>query len=174
MLLTRTTAAEFLCDNYDERVATNFLRCRIPAMQADIIRALWILTNGGIYSDLSFAPRKVPDFHVPGKELTVVRWHHGRIVNGIFSALKNSKCLQIIADQIMVNIDNKVIDSIWKLTGPGLWIKMLGDTETDALGIISKQILFRDTIKGSRYTSSTRNSAMHWSRREKIEPLYED
>lgn len=172
-LLTRSSASSYVRDSYGSEIASLFEKCRIPAMQADVIRLLWILEHGGYYSDFSFSPLREPTFHQSGKEITVARWSHGRIVNGIFSAVKGSSLIALIASQMIRNIGTRRHGSIWSLTGPGLWIATVGNQETSNLGIIDQRPLFGKFIKGSRYASTTRNTAMHWSEREQTEPLYE-
>ena len=172
-LHSRNSARDFIEAHYGADIAALFMSCRIPAMQSDVLRVLWALKLGGVYMDLTFQPRAEPLFGYPGCTLTVPRWAHGRIVNGVFAAQRNSPELMKVKTAILNNISQRRSDGVWGITGPGAWIEALGQEERPGFGIIPHQTLFHDYIRYSGYESSTRGTDAHWSVQQKNSPLYE-
>ena len=93
----RKPPAIFLRDNFGGDIARLFLTCTIPAMRADFFRVFWAISEGGIYSDLAFAPTREPLFFDAEKNLTVVKRPDGEVIrNGVFFSRKNCKELKLM------------------------------------------------------------------------------
>jgi hypothetical protein len=172
-LYCRDAAMAFVESHYGSGTARIFSSCRIPAMQSDVFRVLWALERGGVYSDLTWKPKSPPLFHAPEKSLTVGRWHHGRIVNSVFSAIAGSGSLSRVAKQILHDVENRRSGNIWEITGAGAWIKCLGNEGDDDFSAVDQAKLLEDCLMPSYYASSTRGTTEHWSKRQGTEPLYD-
>lgn len=170
-LYSRTTAHAFLKSHFGQDISDAFLSCAIPAMQSDFFRVFWAISEGGVYSDITFVPKAEPLFFAVERSLTVPTWNHGRIVNGIFYATKGSSALQRLADVILETVTQKDQDNVWLATGPGAWINTLGQEETADMAIVSNDYLFDNYIRHSGY-ASTRGTDAHWSILQKNNDIY--
>jgi hypothetical protein len=162
----------FLQEEYGRDIANGFLSCAVPAMRSDFFRVFWILSKGGIYSDFTFIPKREPLFFNASKNITVARWSHGRIVNGVFFAKRDCNELKVVAFEMLKAISRKNDNNIWSATGPGAWIRALGGEQTDDLEIIDQSDLFKNFLAHSGYNSSTRNTGNHWSEVQKHTSIY--
>ena len=70
MLFGQETACDNLRENFGGDIARLFLICGIPAMRADFFRVVWAISDGGIYSDMTYVPKIELLFFDPGKDVT--------------------------------------------------------------------------------------------------------
>ena len=174
-LFGKETALRFLRDNFGGDIARLFLTCAIPAMRADFFRVFWAISEGGIYSDLAFAPIREPLFFDAEKNLTVVKRPGGEVIrNGIFFSKKNCDELKLIAYEIMVAVGKKEIPCIWQATGPGAWTKTLQLSETSTVAILDWKDLYGNFIKYSKYSSLTWSTDKHWKYLQRIMSIYQE
>lgn len=171
-LYSQRSANDFLEETYGGDISTLFRYCAIPAMQSDVFRVFWALSKGGIYSDLTFIPKTEPLFFSTAKPLTVPRWHHGRIVSGLFYAAENCAPLRLVAYEILKSLSLRTENNIWLATGPGAWIRAIGNNQTYAIAVIDKHQLYRDYVVPSDYASTTRGTDRHWSKVQQTTPIY--
>lgn len=185
MLFSKETACSFLRDKFGEDIVHLFLTCGMPAMRADFFRVFWAISDGGIYSDISFTPKREPQFFDPGKDVTLARKaYDGKIINGIFFSKKDSKALKLVAYEIIKTVSEKKRTNIYRVTGPAAWMRALwgrdtndletSDMETSTIAIVNFENLCRDFLIDSAYPSSTRGTDMHWSRQQKRKSIYHD
>lgn len=171
-VFSRESARSFLNKEYGADIETAFLSCAVPAMRSDFFRIFWALAKGGIYSDFTFAPKCEPLFFDESKNLTLVKWPHGRIVNGIFFAKKDCDELKVVAFEILKAISCRTDNNIWSVTGLGAWIRALGGERTDSIEIIGRSDLFKEFLEASNYNGSTRNTENHWSKLQVNKSIY--
>lgn len=172
MLYSRQKAYDYLKHHFGTEISKLFSCCAIPAMQSDFFRVFWAISEGGVYCDLTFAPKTEPLFFSDEKPLTLVRWWHGRLVNGVFYAAKGCKELKLVAYEILAAVSLKEEKSIWLATGPGVWIRALGQVETAEISIVTHEKLFETYLRPSGYDSSTRGTNQHWAVKEKLLDIY--
>jgi mannosyltransferase OCH1-like enzyme len=158
------SALSFLEKNFGERVSSAFMSCAIPAMQSDFIRVFWILKNGGLYADITFAPGDIPKFWHTNDKFVCARWQHGRIINGIFYSEPGSETLVKISEDILQNVQSRAGRNIRNITGPGVWNNIISSQEITEYRVIDRADLFRKHIRHSKYSDSTRDSDLHWSK----------
>lgn len=174
-LFGKETACRFLRDKFGTDVVRLFLTCAVPAMRADFFRVFWAISEGGIYSDVTFVPKREPLFFDPEKDLTVVKRPDGEVIrNGIFYSIKDCKELKLIAYEIMKSVSKREATHIAFATGPRIWTRMLSTNEKDAVAILEWEDLFGDFIKFSRYPSSTYDTDMHWKEMQLRMSIYQD
>lgn len=131
VIYDREAALAFIGKHYGDREVAAFEACAIPAMQSDLFRVLEILRNGGFYLDLGIELLGHPmEFLSPGEDLVLYRRWHGRIVNNMFAAAPGNPILREICERILVNIEERVSNNVWKVTGPLVWNTV---TETGSL-----------------------------------------
>lgn len=185
MLFGKDAACSYLSDKFGGDIARLFLTCGMPAMRADFFRVFWAISDGGIYSDMTFAPKREPLFYDPEKDVTLARRSdNGKIMNNIFFSKKNSKELNLVAYEIIYTISEKKRTNIYRATGPAAWMRALwgrdtndmetSEMETSMIAIINFEKLCRDFLIESGYPSSTRGTEMHWSRQQTRKSIYQD
>ena len=162
-LFDQNKAFRFIRDNVGEYIATLFLTCALPSMRSDFFRVFWGVVEGGIYSDITFVPRREPLFFDIQKNLTVARRRHGNIESGIFFAKKNCKELRLIAYEIIKSVGQRKEGSIITVTGPVVWRKAIWQRETCTMAIVDFDDMWH-YIERSNYPSSTRGTSKHWTR----------
>lgn len=142
-------------------------------MRSDFFRVFWGIVEGGIYSDITFVPKREPLFFDMGKKLTVARRRHGNIESGIFPATKGCKELKLIAYEIIESVGQRKDGSIIKVTGPEVWRKTIWQRETSTMAIVEFDYMW-DFIERSNYASSTRRTDRHWTRMQWTTGLYRE
>lgn len=173
-LFDKGKAYRFLQDIYGGDVARTFLSCAIPVMRCDFFRNFWILSEGGVYSDMTFIPIREPAFFDTEKNITVVRRPNGTLTNNIFFAKKNCKEIQLFADELLRAVKMKKKGGVAKVTGPVAWRKTLWQRETSTMAIVDWKDVFGKYIKNSNYTSCTRGKKSHWIKMQKRIGLYRE
>ena len=174
-LFSKETAGSFLREKFGVDVVRLFLTCAVPAMRADFFRVFWAISEGGIYSDLTFAPIREPLFFDPEKNLTVVKRPDGAVIrNNIFYSKKDCKEMKLIAYEIMKSVSKRESTHIAFATGPRIWTKILTSNKKDSVTILEWEDLFGDYIKFSRYPSSTYGTHMHWKELQLRMNIYQD
>lgn len=191
VLFDRKAAHRFLRDKYGRNIVNLFLTCAIPAMRADFFRVFWAISEGGIYSDISFVPKREPLFFDYRKDLTVARRSYTGIISGpgnrgfiiprtgiignsIFFSKKDSKALKLIAHEITNSISNRRISRVYFATGPGAWTRSMLNMEKNLVNIINFEDLFRIFIQKSNYSSATRGTEKHWKQLQRKMNIYQD
>jgi hypothetical protein len=173
-LFGKRTAEHFLLERFGSEIRKCFLSCAVPAMRSDFFRVFWALEEGGIYSDVTFLPKSDALFFSDQKNITLARWHHGRIVNGVFFAKKNCQELKLVAYEILMSVSKRADNNIWSAVGPGAWIRALGQEESESIAIVDRSYLFEHHLKMSGYESSTRDTELHWSKVQENISIYKD
>ena len=173
-LFTKCTAYQFLLEKFGTEVSNLFLSCSIPAMRSDFFRIHWAMSEGGIYTDMTFIPTQEPMFFDKSKPMTCFRFWHGRIVNGIFFANKDSPELHMIAKEVSIGVSQRIGTNLWLITGPGAWIRAVGQRETNTMTILNStpSDIVQYGIRHRKYQSSTRDSEHHWSQKQKHKSIF--
>lgn len=109
MLFCKDTAHVFLQQKFGGDIARLFLTCGIPAMRSDFFRVFYSISEGGIYSDVRYIPKREPLFIDPDKDLTLVRHSSYGFCNGIFFSKKNCAELKLVAYDIIEQISKRTI-----------------------------------------------------------------
>lgn len=174
VLHSRDSAAEWIETRYGRDIRKLFLACRIPAMQSDVFRVLWAIEEGGVYSDITYAPLRPPEFFDPSRELTAVGKNDGsHFLNSLFYARRDSSELKKIAFHIFRALSLKTDEQIWSATGPGAWAAAIGTEATETIAVVPRRQLLGRDFRHSQYEASTRGSENHWSRLQKKISIYE-
>lgn len=163
------SAVRFIDEFYGARELDAFKACAIPAMQSDLFRVLEIYKNGGFYMDLGIELLRSPlEFMSPEREIILYRRWHGRIVNNIFSAKPYNPILSMIKEKILNNIEARVANDVWHVTGPKVWNDATdtgrlseGIKIIDHKDIAGKTVIFHQKLhhkSGGRHWSDTQKS----------------
>ena len=168
------TARLFLRERYGEDIVRLFSTCALKAMRADFFRVFWAISEGGIYSDVRFVPKRKPLFFDPSKDLTVGRKPDGLIRNNTFFAKKDCNELKLIGYEIIKSISERKIPFVNEATGPVLWTRVLPEIDTSTLSIIDWRKDMLSFIEFSDYPSCTRDTDMHWLELQRRMIIYQD
>jgi hypothetical protein len=115
-------------------LARQFAKAQTPAQRADILRAGWLATQGGIWADADDRPRRPIDDWLTGADLVLVlEKGHASIANSFAASRPGHPVMLALADRIAAlpalwgGID------AWMETGPGLWAAVAGRWAFDNL-----------------------------------------
>ena len=172
VLFCKESATRFLLEKYGKDIVRLFLTCAVPAMRSDFFRVFWVISEGGLYSDVKFLPIRDPQFFDSGKNLTVAKLR-GRIKNGFFFCKKDCKELKSIAFEIIKAISKKEIQHIAFATGPRAWKRVLGKTETDTVKFVDWHTELFTYVQISNYQSNTKGSRSHWRQLQLQRSIYQ-
>ena len=171
-LFDEKAACHFLLARFGGEIARIFRRCRLHAMRSDFFRVFWAMSEGGIYSDVAFVPRRDPLFFNPAKDITVITEETpSTLLNGLFYSKKNSKELKLVAYEMIQAISQERIPNIELATGPAAWSRALGQRETTTMAILRADI--RLHIERSGYTKQMRPEETHWNKMQKRMSIYQ-
>ena len=172
-LFDQEKAFRFIREKIGEDVARLFFACALPSMRSDFFRVFWGIVEGGIYSDITFIPKREPLFFGMGKNLTVARRRHENIERGIFFATKGYKELKLIAYDIIESVGQRKDGSIITVTGPVDWRKTIWKRETSTMAIVDFDYMWH-FIERSNYARSTRGTDRHWTRMQWSTGIYRE
>ena len=154
-LFSKETAWLFFARQVWMRRRPLFSTCAVATMRADFFRVFWAISEGGIYSDLQFVPRREPLFFDAGKRLTVVRRpNSGVIINGIFYSRKDCSELKLVAREIIKTVSERAIPCIMHATGPGAWMRTLSRKGMREISIINLEELLGKFIEQFHYQTT--------------------
>jgi hypothetical protein len=170
-LFSMKSAYQFIFKEYGKDVAKAFLSCALPAMRSDFFRVFWALSKGGVYSDITFDPILI----APEKHITIMTTdQEGRLRNGYFCAKKQCRELRSIALEILISLSKKEDQNVWSATGPGAFIRAIGNDETHTIHKVSTSSLLKHDIAPSFYSASTWNGENHWSVKQLHMNIYDN
>jgi mannosyltransferase OCH1-like enzyme len=157
---------------------------RFPAMKTDILRLFILHCFGGFWVDLKLRPLKpIPELffdfeHVITPQISPV--HHDvqkDVATNFIGAHESSTILAAALQEALKNIKMRRGVSVFGVSGPScLAVALQKQTEKDAP---RNEILFLDRQDswGNFYVNSAEDynhNNMHWSVRQKREPMYTD
>lgn len=109
----------FVEQNFPGRVWQAFRRLNIGAARADFWRILVLLKHGGVYMDIDGNFVGDPDrFIAPDAEHVFIATDDAAVTNYFMASAPGNPVLQDICDEIVRNIENGELTSIFHMTGP--------------------------------------------------------
>lgn len=144
VLFDADQAYHYIRYHYGQDLATLYKRrCIHPAMQSDLFRVCYLLQEGGIYVDVDIHGFNALDSMFVHQDFDCfLLYAFGNpccIENGFIAASPQNRLLSLWLDRIQENLTlEKVFDSIWSCTGPGV-ISVL------VLDLLLNKILSDDT-----------------------------
>jgi len=179
-------ASEFIRLNFDQRTVDAFRQCAVPAMRADFFRYCYLHKNGGIYVDADMAclrnlrelckgldrgllftrPAKLPrkGFRIPNGFMIITN--------------KEDRLLAEVLSVAIKNIENRISNSVWDVTGPGIMTKLHNqqNRETSELFAGFKIVSEKDVRKFVNFCGglSYKTSDRHWTIAQKSRSIFVD
>ena len=132
-MITEARAA-FIQSNFPEDIFQNYSKIQIGAAQADLWRLLVLRKFGGVYLDIDahfIWPLEMivkKDF----QELYLVR-KRGGLSNYFLASKKDNPDLAKVVDAILKNIAENEITSVYRMTGPGVFNKVIDQNKVNAI-----------------------------------------
>jgi mannosyltransferase OCH1-like enzyme len=132
-MITEARAA-FIQSSFPEDIFQNYSKIQIGAAQADLWRLLVLRKFGGVYLDIDahfIWPLEMivkKDF----QELYLVR-KRGGLSNYFLASKKDNPDLAKVVDAILKNIAENEITSVYRMTGPGVFNKVIDQNKVNAI-----------------------------------------
>lgn len=119
--VTTETAAAYIAEHIGERALTAFRQCAIPAMQADFFRYCALWAEGGVYVDADTENGGGLSELIAPTDRGLLMNRQDRIANDfLFVRAPHDPLFRYCVDQAIENVENRVSNNVWKVTGPGI------------------------------------------------------
>lgn len=152
-LFNRTSAIDFLKNNYTSEVVDAFISLKNPAMQSDLFRAAYLFAMGGIYIDVAYkALRPIEDIiDLNVSNLYVFENLVGGIWNGFIITPPANQALGEVFERILSNINAENDGNAYEVTGAENYNAILNKSNSM---ILDKHKLWHFLRRDSQYVSS--------------------
>lgn len=146
--------------------------CRLPAMQADLVRLGIVFLEGGWWADLRVVPRGPCLGDLAEASLVLVADHPGdrraRLTNRLFGAAPRHPAIGRLLAEAVGNVASRRQGSVIALTGSGLLDSAAGLAGADSRLLPEAAWEERFDLRQASYN----RPGQHWSQREQAESLY--
>lgn len=122
------SAERYIADALGSRAAAAFRACAVPAMQADFFRYCALWQEGGVWVDADVLNGgRLPSVLSPIAR-GVLMTRKERVAND-FLFVQNSRdtLLSSVIEQAIHNIERRISNNIWPVTGPGIITNLFND-----------------------------------------------
>ena len=158
---------------------------RFPAAQADVARLILLRTFGGFWVDLKLSPCSA--FLPSLLDFDLVLTEHfpqshrlqpnGLLINSFIGSDRNTEFIERVLQKVLLNVEKRVIGAIFDITGPTNLL-VIKEEMAEILGALGKYTLLSHTETWDKMFSlenvSYNHKGMHWSVRQRHEPIYHD
>jgi len=163
------TAGEFIGENFDNRAFGAYKSCAVPAMQSDFFRYCVLYEMGGVYIDAATQNAGGLKEYIENFSggILIRREKKEILPNGFMYFPKpRSALLQVIIETAIQNIEKKVSNNVWLVTGPGIQsslffggseIGLFSDIEIRPMLEVRKVVRFRQDVEHKKSNSDWRN-----------------
>ncbi len=160
-------AESFIAQALDNRAVAAYRTCAIPAMKADFFRYCALWAEGGVWVDADTRNSgKLPAF-IEGCDLGMLMNRQCRIANDfMFVRAPRAPLFERVIEQAIENVENRISNNVWKVTGPGIMSHMHADAvekaRFDGFDIrpvedVRKIVLFQHKLAYKETSSDWRN-----------------
>jgi mannosyltransferase OCH1-like enzyme len=160
------SARSFIKQNFEISTLASFDSCAVPAMQADLFRYCVLFQMSGIYVDADTRLLKnIQNLVGIACPRGILMNRSGRIANDfMFFSQKQDPLLERVIRNAESNINLKISQNVWEITGPGIMTKLFtSDLKTKLFSEIS--ILTASEIKeyiGFQWKMNYKKSEKDW------------
>ena len=125
---TFETADAFIAFHFDGATRAAFRKCGVPAMQADFFRYCALFVSGGIYVDADTENGGgLPQF-IAKCERAMLMNRQAKVANDfLYFRNAHDPLLKVIISQAVENIEKRVSNNVWLVTGPGIMTQLYQD-----------------------------------------------
>lgn len=121
------SADTFIEEHFDARILAAYRKCGVPAMQSDFFRYCILYVYGGVYVDVATENGAAlsPLLEKERRGILLQRVPKKILPNGfMYFRAKNDRLLSAVIDQAVLNIENRLSNNVWQVTGPGILSQM--------------------------------------------------
>lgn len=119
-----TKAADWLHNIYGAQMAERFARFTQPAVRADLFRAAWLASEGGVFTDLDEYPRTpVTGWLDDAQVVLCIERGFGTVANNFLSATPGHPLCRLALDHICDQLDHCDTPYAWWHSGPAQWTR---------------------------------------------------
>lgn len=172
-LFNDVTARAYIAQYFPEAYLAAFDSCAIPAMRSDFFRYAYLYKEGGVYVDAAITcTTPLQDWLDFSRELILVRKPAGRIINGFIAAKAGHPFLKAVLDQCVININEKISNNVWLVTGPGVINHLVKSQQPDSQPALLEFDFFKRHCP--IHNSLEHKKTLHWSLMQKEQSIYVD
>lgn len=149
----------YVKQHFDGPVADAYARLQVGAARADFWRVLVLWREGGVYLDVDAALCWPPELTFEEGQSELLIHQNGKITNFYMASSPRNSLMKEIGSQILVNIQQNTIESVFDMTGPTVVHATVSREggEVDVARMVSRQGLL--TSKIFQYADKPRG---HW------------
>lgn len=170
--------ADLLDDDDGREVLDLIRRCRFTAMKSDLLRLAILSREGGIWSDVKNRPLRAFGGEVPGPAFLAEHFPlpsrpdlTGHLCNSFLGAEAGHPFIGRALDLALANVRNRATGSVFDLTGGGIFKRLAYRNDPALPPALPWRLCWGDWM--TRTGMSYNAGALHWSQRQKVDPLYE-
>jgi mannosyltransferase OCH1-like enzyme len=136
-LFDDAAALAFIDEHFDDRTRSAYLSCAVPAMKSDVIRLCVLLVQPGIYVDADIRRHSAVDTPLMPLYRRLKRGllykkdfpsRPPRITNSFIAVTEpGDRLLQVLLETAVDNIERRISNSVWEVTGPGIATQLFRD-----------------------------------------------
>ena len=149
----------YVKQHFDGPIADAYAKLQVGAAKADFWRVLVLWREGGVYLDVDAALCWPPELTFQEGQSELLIHQNGKITNFYMASAPKNRLMMEIAQQILANIQQNTIESVFDMTGPTV-VHAIGGregAELDVARMVSRQGLL--TSKIFQYADKARG---HW------------
>ena len=158
-------AESYIAAHIGSRAHTAFLKCAVPAMQADFFRYCALYQEGGVYIDADTERTGDLAGFIADEKRGELMKRQNRVANDfLFFRTPGDPLLNKVIERAILNIEDRISNNVWLVTGPGIMTHMYGDdaqrSSFDAMTFLD----VRDVRKVVRFRNDLeyKNSDSDW------------
>jgi mannosyltransferase OCH1-like enzyme len=171
-------AVEFLDREYGARVRSAYQACLPPAMRADVVRYALLHTYGGLYVDADIRRKRgVLGLVRLAGERGALLMRGGHVANDLMVVSRPGDPLMIdTLEQAVSNIERRVSNNVWEVTGPGIMTTWFRDPDRAARfeGFALLEVNDVDRFVRFEWGLPYKAGDRHWLRSEGGDSIFRD
>ncbi|MCP9926727.1 glycosyltransferase family 32 protein [Cyanobium sp. CH-040] len=162
------SADAFIGANFNLRVLEAYRKCAIPAMQADFFRYCFLYVNGGAYVDADTENSGRLNELLEGRSRGLLMNRERRVANDfLYVCSANDPLFARVIECATNNIEGRISNNVWKVTGPGIMTSLYIDPNTQSIfegfdflpaRIVRDYVLFRHDLPYKSSEEDWRNA----------------
>lgn len=178
-LFSHPKARSFIKHNFPEAQFNAFMKCAVPAMQADFFRYCILYKHGGIYidADIRLGEGKFDALKeiIDSTDRGLIMTRQKAIANDfIFVRRPEDPLIAKVIETATANIENKISNNVWEVTGPGIMTQLYESGEhTDLFDnyFVSDFKIMREIVE-FKWRLNYKKGDGHWTKMQEKQSIY--
>ncbi len=128
------SAEAYIAEHFTDREVNAYRQCAVPAMQADYFRYCALCAEGGVYLDADTSRGDDLAAFIAPADRGALMTRQVRIANDfLFVRNPEDPLLRYCVEQATANIEQRVSNNVWKVTGPWIMTRIYNSDNPDSL-----------------------------------------